>query len=325
MVDYTPKARKSPSLKPVLGAVGASFLLGGAAAATGFYFYDQYSGDAPTVGEAAEAALAAGEEAASPEALADASEAADPEAAQEVAQEAAQEAAEEVVERVEEQQGGLDQRLAAAEQRLARLDLQAQAASGNAARAEGLLIAFAARRSLERGAQLGFLADQLRLRFGDAQPNAVRTIIEFSRNPVTMDELVAQLDGLAPQLAEPEQDWSWDTLRSELSDLFVVRRESTPSPQPERRLERAKLFLQSGRVSPAVEEVRGLPGAQNASGWIALAERFASAQQALDLLETTAVLEPRRLRDGEGAIVEQPSPAQLGPNESTSESNSAAQ
>ena len=54
------------------------------------------------------------------------------------------------VTRVAEQQGGLDQRLAAAEQRLARLDLQAQAAAGNAARAESLLIAFATRRAVER-------------------------------------------------------------------------------------------------------------------------------------------------------------------------------
>ncbi|MFN9632298.1 MAG: hypothetical protein ACK554_02175, partial [Erythrobacteraceae bacterium] len=38
--------------------------------------------------------------------------------------------AEQAVERVAEQQGGLDQRLAAAEQRLSRLDLQAQAAAG---------------------------------------------------------------------------------------------------------------------------------------------------------------------------------------------------
>src|SRR3990170_1686682 len=69
-----------------------------------------------------------------------------------------------------ETQGGLDQRVAAMEQRLARLDLQTQAAAGNAARAEGLLVTFASRRSIERGVPLGYLADQLRLRFGDAQP-----------------------------------------------------------------------------------------------------------------------------------------------------------
>lgn len=102
------------------------------------------------------------------------------------------------VETVAEAQGGFDQRLAAMEQRLARLDLQAQAASGNAARAEGLLIAFATRRSMERGAPLGYLADQLRLRFGDARPNAVRTIIEASRDPVTLDQLMARLEGLSP-------------------------------------------------------------------------------------------------------------------------------
>jgi hypothetical protein len=310
MADYTPKSRKSPSARPVLMAVGASFLLGGAVAGGGYYYYDknfagQADGSAPEDNASEELPLAdlvGGEDGEL--------DSADAEATQEVAQEAAQEAAEEVVERVEEQQGGLDQRLASAEQRLARLDLQAQAAAGNVARAEGLLIAFAVRRSLERRAELGFLADQLQLRFGDALPNAVRTIVDFSRNPVTVDELVAQLNGLAPELAEPERSFSWATVRAEMSNLFVVRRESTPSPQPERRLDRARLFMESGRISDAIEEVRGLPGADNASNWIASAERLASVRQALDLVETSAVLEPRRLRDGDGAAISQPSPAE---------------
>ena len=210
---------------------------------------------------------------------------------------------------VAEQQGGLDQRLAAAEQRIARLDLQAQAASGNAARAEGLLIAFSARRALARGADLGFLADQLRLRFGDAMPNAVQTVIAFGERPVTIDQLVARLDGLAPELAESNARLSWGRLTQELGQLFVVRRESTPSPQPRLRLERARLFLQSGRVEAAVAEVRNLPGAGNGSAWIRDAERYAAAQNALDLIETAAVLEPRLLRDGAGRAIEQASPA----------------
>jgi hypothetical protein len=299
---------KSPSLKPVFTAVGASFVMGAALAGGGYYYYDKNFGEAaaPSLTDVSVDAVEDDETGATlPN-----ENAADEEATQEVAQEAAQEAAEEVVERVEEQQGGLDQRLAAAEQRLARLDLQSQAAAGNAARAEGLLIAFATRRSLERGAELGFLADQLRLRFGDALPNAVRTIVEFSRDPVTMDELVAQLNGLAPVLAEADQEFSWERFQSEMSQLFVIRRESTPSPQPERRLERARLFLESGRISAAIDEVRNLPGADNAADWIASAERLASAQQALDLLETSAVLEPRRLRDGDGEAIEQPSPVE---------------
>lgn len=218
-------------------------------------------------------------------------------------------AADAAVERVTEQQGGIEQRLAAAEQRLARLDLQAQAASGNAARAEGLLIAFAARRSLARGAELGYLADQLRLRFGDALPNAVDTIITFSREPVTLDQLVARLDGLAPKLADPAQQGMLDRVRNEVGNLFVIRRESTPSPKPTRRMERARYFLESGRVDRAIDEVRALPGAVNADAWIRDAERYAAAQRALDLIETSAVLEPRRLRDSAGTPVEQPSPA----------------
>lgn len=214
------------------------------------------------------------------------------------------------VEQVVEQQGGLDSRVAAMEQRLARIDLQLEAASGNAARAEGLLITFAARRAIERGTPLGYLADQLRLRFGDARPNAVQTIIDVSRDPVTLDQLIARLDGLAPQLVnnDPQGDvMGW--IGRELSSLFVVRREDRPSPQPRRRIDRARLFLESGRPEAAVAEVRNLPNADEAAEWIADAERYARAQRALELLETTAILETRGLRDGAGNFVQQPSPA----------------
>lgn len=213
------------------------------------------------------------------------------------------------VERVAEQQMGLDQRLAAAEQRLSQLDLRTQAATGNAARAEGLLIAFATRRTMERGAELGYLADQLRIRFSDALPNAVNTVIETSRNPITLDELIARLEGLRPELADSTEEASFEKFKRELSELFIIRRESAPSPQPERRLDRARYFLESGRVSAAIEEVKQLPGAARATRWIKDAERYASAQLALDLIETSAVLEPRRLRDGEGNRIEQISPA----------------
>ena len=214
------------------------------------------------------------------------------------------------VEQVVEQQGGLDSRVAAMEQRLARIDLQLEAATGNAARAEGLLIAFAARRAIERGTPLGYLGDQLRLRFGDARPNAVQTVIDVSRDPVTLDQLIARLDGLAPQLVnnEPQGDvMGW--LGRELSGLFVVRREDQPSPQPSRRIDRARLFLESGRPEAAVAEVRNLPNADEAAGWVEDAERYARAQRALELLETTAILETRGLRDGAGNLVQQPSPA----------------
>lgn len=218
------------------------------------------------------------------------------------------------VERVAEAQGGFDQRLAAMEQRLARLDLQAQAASGNAARAEGLLIAFATRRAIERGAPLGYLADQLRLRFGDARPNAVRTIIEAARDPVTLDQLMARLERLSPELVSaPKSEGFWTRTQRELDNLFIIRRETSPSPAPRRRLERAKLFLESGRVEAAVAEVKNMPGAAagDVQEWVQDAERYAAAQAALDLVETAAVLDPRDLRDARGNKVEQLSPGVL--------------
>ena len=216
--------------------------------------------------------------------------------------------AEQTAERVAEQQGGIDQRLAAAEQRLTRLDLQAQAAAGNAARAESLLIAFATRRAVERGAELGYLSDQLRLRFGDQWPNAVGTIIDFSRNPIRLDSLVARLEGLAPQLRESGEGPSWGAFKRELRQLFVFRRESTPSPQPQRRLERARWALEQGRYQAAIDEVKGMPGAARAESWIADAERYKKAMDALEVIETAAVLDQRGLRDGAGNPVRQLSP-----------------
>lgn len=295
MEDYSSKVRARRSARPIVIALLGAFALGAALAGYGVYRFGDFVSEsaaspAPVMAARPGAALP-------PTPVPSATES-------EAAHQAAQ-----AVERVAEQQGGLDQRIAAAEQRIARLDLQAQAAWGNASRAEGLLIAFAARRALERGNQLGFLADQLRLRFGDAMPNAVRTVVEFGRQPVTVDQLIARLDGLAPELSQSRRRFSWDQMTAELSQLFVVRRETTPSPQPRLRLERARLFLQSGRVGAAVAEVRNLPGAASAAGWIADAQRYAAAHDALDLIETAAVLEPRRLRDGEGRRIEQASPA----------------
>ncbi|MEO6389279.1 MAG: hypothetical protein ABIT16_11325 [Croceibacterium sp.] len=223
---------------------------------------------------------------------------------------AQQQAAAARVEQVAETQGGLDQRVAAMEQRLTKLDLQAQAAAGNAARAEGLLIAFATRRAIERGAPLGYLSDQLQLRFGDAQPNAVRTVIAAAQRPVTLDQLLAQLDRLEPELEQtPKTEGTIDWLSRQMGSIFVVRRADSPSPAPERRVERARLFLQSGRAEAAVQEVRLIPNAAPARAWLADAERYAAAQRALELLETAAILEPRTLRDGTGTRIEQASPA----------------
>jgi hypothetical protein len=206
-------------------------------------------------------------------------------------------------------QPALGVRLAELEQRLTRLNLAAEAASGNAARAEGLLTAAAARRAIERGVPLGYLEDQLKVRFGDAQPNAVTTLIEVSRNPVTLDALEQGLAALETRLVEPPRNASVAArLREELSHLFVIRRVSAPSPAPERRFQRARVFLETGRAESAIDEVERMPGHAAAREWLALAQRYVRAQRALDLIETAAILEPRGLNDGSGAPIASPTP-----------------
>lgn len=205
--------------------------------------------------------------------------------------------------------GGMEARLAMLEDRLSRLDYQANAASGNAARAEGLLIAFAARRMIDRGEPLTFVADQLRIRFANAQPRAVDTIIAFARQPVTIDQLSARLDALSPELIDQQDEGTfWDRLRSDFGGLFKLRRDSSTVLGPKARIERARLMLTARRIPEAIDEVERLPGASSAEKWIVDARRYEAAQRALDLIETTAMLEPRRLQDAEGHMVEQDSP-----------------
>ncbi|WP_233997167.1 hypothetical protein [Porphyrobacter sp. HT-58-2] len=292
--------RKPPSGRAMLLAALAAFIAGGVLVGW-VMWYNLQPGRmaAPDVETVAGAEGGGGERALEPAATPSAGLTASP---------TPRAATEQAVERVAEQQGGLDQRLAAAEQRLTQLDLQAQAAAGNAARAESLLIAFATRRAVERGAELGYLSDQLRLRFGDQWPNAVSTIIEFSRDPIRLDSLVARLEGLGPQLRETSEGPSWDVFQRELSQLFVFRRESTPSPQPQRRLERARWALEQGRYRAAIDEVKGMPGAAKAEAWIKDAERYRKAMEALEVIETAAVLDQRGLRDGAGNPVRQLSP-----------------
>lgn len=205
--------------------------------------------------------------------------------------------------------GTVEGRLAMLEDRLSRLDLQANAASGNAARAEGLLIAFATRRMVDRGEPLRYLSDQLRLRFANAQPRAVETIIKFSEDPVTIDELSARLEALEPQLTKgTSQESLWNTITREVASLFVLRSDSSDVMTPKARIDRARVMLTAHRIPEAIEQVESLPGAQAADNWVVDARRYAEVQSALDLIETAAMLEPRKLKDSEGKRIDQPSP-----------------
>jgi hypothetical protein len=200
-------------------------------------------------------------------------------------------------------------RVATLEARIAQIDADSRVAAAQAGRAEALLTAFAIRRAIESGKPLAYLEGQLRLRFGEALPNVVNGIITFARNPITQDRLATQLEVLAPQLAGPDDQTSWNKIKHDLSGLFVIHSTSTAnSPSPKVRLDHARLCLKEGKIEDAIADVRLLPGAKAAASWIADAERYATAMHGLDAIDTAALLEPKLLRDGTGKPIEQASP-----------------
>lgn len=193
-------------------------------------------------------------------------------------------------------EAALAARLSDLESRSATIDTKAEAASGNATRAEGLLVAFAARRAIDRGIGLGYIEGQLRERFGATQPRAVATIIKAARAPVTIEDLRLGLDSIAPDLVSGGHDSFWSGLRNTLSNLVVLRKEGAPSPRPSARMGRAQRLLDAGQVEAALAEIERLPGASGAQRWLTAAHRYVDVRRALDVIETAAIL-------GQGAPV----------------------
>ncbi len=218
----------------------------------------------------------------------------------------------------------LETRLATVSARLDGITDQANAAGNNAARAEGLLIAFATRRALDRGAALGYLEGELRLRFGDSQPRAVATIINASHAPVTIAELHAELEKVSPALMGKDsngEDW-WEATRRELANLIIIRKANSPSPVPQQVIERAKLMISSARINTALQEIERLPNHEKADSWIQMARKYNEVRRALDVIEAAAILEPRSIpasaRTGSGTTqVAPPPPVTPAPEDST--------
>ena len=187
--------------------------------------------------------------------------------------------------------------LAALEARLDLLERETQSVQGSAGRADALVIAFAARRALERGVALGYLEPLLVERFGQQHQAAVATIVTASRNPVTQGMVLAEFDRLGPLLrgAGPDDDW-WTSTRRELGSLVSIRRTDSPSPRPAARFDRARARLGNGEVDAALAEAMRLPGAARpeVQGWIARARRLIAAKRALDEIESAALLGPVR-------------------------------
>ena len=184
-----------------------------------------------------------------------------------------------------------DQKIADLESRLAQVENATQRAEGSAGRADALVIAFAARRAIDRGVALGYLENLLVSRFGPQHQKAVATIVTASHQPVRLDSLITDYEALGPDLRRggPQDSW-WSNFRRELGDLIQVHRADHPSPSADARYNRALQRLNSGEVDQALAETMRLPGAANAGAWVASARRYIAAHRALDEIESAALL-----------------------------------
>lgn len=175
------------------------------------------------------------------------------------------------------------------EQRIAEASVAAENAAGNATSAEDLLIAFAVRRTIDRGDQLGYLESQLLRRFA-GQPNAVNTIINGARKPMTLAILRLGLDQVNPALVSPDEGW-FAAFGAEFTSFFTVRDKGTSSNTPPARLKRARQLLLGGQVEAALAEVVAMPRTEESISWIANAKHYIEVHKALDIIEAQ-VLQP---------------------------------
>lgn len=185
-------------------------------------------------------------------------------------------------------------RLEQLEQRLARVENATQRAAGSAGRADSLLIAVAARRAIDRGVALGYLERLLVDRFGASHQRAVVTVVTGARDPVMLNELIAEFEALGPELRRGGSDEGWWTgFKRELGSIVTVHSAKRPTPTPDARFERALRRLQASDVDQALTETMRMPGASNAQGWIAEARRYIAVHRALDEIESAALMPPQ--------------------------------
>jgi hypothetical protein len=191
------------------------------------------------------------------------------------------------------QEPAQDEKIESLEDRVASVESATARAEGSAGRADALVVAFAARRAIDRGVALGYLENLLVQRFGPGHQHAVATIITASHEPVRLDDLIAQYELLGPELRRggPQDSW-WTNLQRELGELVEIHSAARPAASLEARYERARKHLEAGDVDQALAETMRLPGASRAPDWIGKARRYITAHRALDEIESAALLPP---------------------------------
>ncbi len=182
-------------------------------------------------------------------------------------------------------------KIATLEQRVARVENATERAEGFAGRADALVVAFAARRAIDRGVALGYLEPLLVDRFGARHQAAVATVVTASRAPVRLNDLISEYEALGPELRRggPQESW-WSGFKHELGSVVEVHRSDRPAMNADARYTRALQRLSTGDADQALAETMRLPGAARAGDWTAKARRYIAAHRALDEIESAALL-----------------------------------
>ncbi|MFL6730328.1 MAG: hypothetical protein ACJ8E3_08125 [Sphingomicrobium sp.] len=182
-------------------------------------------------------------------------------------------------------------KIATLEDRLERVENATERAEGFAGRADALVVAFAARRAIDRGVALGYLEPLLVDRFGAQHQAAVATIVTASRAPVRLNDLISEYEALGPELRRggPQDSW-WSGFKREIGSVIEVHRSDRPAMSADARYTRALQRLSTGDADQALTETMRLPGASRAGDWTAKARRYIAAHRALDEIESAALL-----------------------------------
>lgn len=177
------------------------------------------------------------------------------------------------------------------ETRIAKVESATARAEGFAGRADALVVAFAARRAIDRGVALGYLEPLLVDRFGAQHQAAVATIVTASRQPVRLTDLADQYRTLGPDLRRggPQDNW-WSDVKHQLGSLIEIHRAERPAVSPDARYVRALQRLDTGDVDQALAETMRMPGVAHAAAWIDRARRYVAAHRALDEVESAALM-----------------------------------
>lgn len=157
-------------------------------------------------------------------------------------------------------------------------------------RAEGILAVMLARRAVEEGRPLGAIDAALRRAFDVRYPAAVNALATYGSNPVRLAQLQRDLEampGLDANAGGRGRSW-WDIFGTRVSRL--VRPAAEPNMPAPRNA--ATAALDRGDVRAAAAQLRRLPAPRPAglTRWLAAADRYAAAEEALRQLETLALI-----------------------------------